>query len=1066
MEPPDGMTSTMSPPAATSTTRPLVSSAPTGRRVASRRSVPGRVSSLTTDKEFPPFRLDTTNQCLWRRRDSGDEERILLRPKSYAVLSYLVERAGRLVTEDELLDAVWPEACVEPQAVKSSMFDVRRALGDTPKNPMFIETLSKRGYRFIAQVGDPAAKAGVGGEPRPSMLVGRQKSSSELRDCQQRALRGERQIVFVSGEAGIGKTALVDEFEKQARQLPGIVIARGQCIEGYGGKEAYYPMLEALRELCRGPIAQLVTRALSISAPTWLIQFPSLVLPEHRDLLQREILGATRERMLREISEALESITAQITLMLVFEDLHWADDATVDLISAFARARGPAKLMLLGTVRPTEIALSQHPLTNLKCDLSVHKLCHEIELQPLSESDIAEYLTAQSQGATLPTGLVELIYRHSEGNPLFMVAAIQHMTQRGFISMDNRAWHLAVSVEEIEPSVPENLRHMIEAQVERLSTEEQRLLEVAAVAGVMFSSACVAAAAQMDEIDVEDVFENLCRRHLILRTAGSQTFEGGIVSQRWEFVHALYRTMLYERIGPGRRARIHRQIGGRLESLLGGQSKELSAELARHFEASGDWSRAVQYLRMSAATDGQRFAHREAAATLEHALVLSRKIAGTQGVMSQMDVLKQLAGNDVVSFDTLPRALETYNALVALARRHGLIDVEARTLVGMAYPLSWSNARSASEVIERALRLGAGQADAVPRARTRARCLVRRIWVTGWNEHDAEDFHSALAEIRRDGDREIVAEDLLDCSHIRWISAQYREAHRNVVKSLELLTSKADQNPHLSAAYQRIMLLLPFSLLFLGEWGQALRELDAAIKFAEKNVAFDRARAFLVYRGWVHLHAMDFTGVLAIGEKVLPSLKHPVHSPWRRVCLIFMASAETALGQHERAFERQAAVREEMDRQPVVFDWYIRMLLESCLTEVLLANGDLAGAKGQAERFVDAALRTAERTWQALAWEASARVAMAENELGSAGDCIRSALTSMEGFELPLADWRVHATAADVYSRAGNIARAKQLRELSRTTILNLANSLSTEEALQKTFLSAPSVRSVLEHGY
>ena len=129
----------------------------------------------------------------------------------------------------------------------------------------------------------------------------------------------------------------MDEFQHQARQLPGVVIARGQCIEGYGGKEAYYPMLEALRELCRGPAAQLVIEALSVSAPTWLVQFPSLVRREQRDMLQREILGATRERMLREISEALESITAQITLVLVFEDLHWADDATVDLISACAR---------------------------------------------------------------------------------------------------------------------------------------------------------------------------------------------------------------------------------------------------------------------------------------------------------------------------------------------------------------------------------------------------------------------------------------------------------------------------------------------------------------------------------------------------------------------------------------------------------------------------------------------------------------------------------------------------------------------------------------------------------
>ena len=133
--------------------------APAKEKVAPRRSIPQRAGEFAIDKEFSPFRLDTTNQCLWRRDDNGHDERILLRPKSYAVLRYLVERAGRLVTEDELLEAVWPDVYVQPQAVKSHLFDVRRALGDDPKKPVFIETLPKRGYRFIAQV--PEVQHGV-----------------------------------------------------------------------------------------------------------------------------------------------------------------------------------------------------------------------------------------------------------------------------------------------------------------------------------------------------------------------------------------------------------------------------------------------------------------------------------------------------------------------------------------------------------------------------------------------------------------------------------------------------------------------------------------------------------------------------------------------------------------------------------------------------------------------------------------------------------------------------------------------------------------------------------------
>src|SRR5580700_5317054 len=103
-------------------------------------------------KEFAQFRLDTQNQCLWRHTDTGGDERILLTPKGFAVLRYLVEHAGRLVTQDELLDAVWPETHVQPHVLKRHILDIRSALGDDPKNPAFIETLPRRGYHFIPSI--------------------------------------------------------------------------------------------------------------------------------------------------------------------------------------------------------------------------------------------------------------------------------------------------------------------------------------------------------------------------------------------------------------------------------------------------------------------------------------------------------------------------------------------------------------------------------------------------------------------------------------------------------------------------------------------------------------------------------------------------------------------------------------------------------------------------------------------------------------------------------------------------------------------------------------------------
>src|SRR5271166_1321383 len=167
-------------------------------------------------KEFPPFRLDFVNQCLWRRGDGADEQRIPLTPKAFAMLRYLVEHTGRLVTQDELLDAVWPDTFVQPEVLKSHIKDIRSALEDDAKNARFIETLPRRGYRFIAPVTDELGKTSREVDSPASRLVGRNTELDQLRGSLRRALHGERQLVFVTGEPGIGKTALVDAFEHQA----------------------------------------------------------------------------------------------------------------------------------------------------------------------------------------------------------------------------------------------------------------------------------------------------------------------------------------------------------------------------------------------------------------------------------------------------------------------------------------------------------------------------------------------------------------------------------------------------------------------------------------------------------------------------------------------------------------------------------------------------------------------------------------------------------------------------------------------------------------------------------
>ncbi len=1009
-------------------------------------------------KRFQSFRIDTTNQCLWHGEVRAD-----LAPKAFDVLRYLVEHVGRLVTPEQLLEALWPEAYVNPEGIRGYIREIRRVLGDRPNKPVFIETVHKRGYQFIAPVIEerfsmsPALPSDAA-----KKIVGRERSLGELDHCLGNALRGQRQIVFVTGEPGIGKTTLVDEFQRRtAHSALSIRIARGQCMEGYGGKEPYFPMLEALSGLCRGSGGESLIRTLAAQAPTWLVQFPALLTRAHREMLQREILGATRERMLREIAEVLETMTTDDPLLLIFEDLHWGDSSTVDLISAVARRRTAARLMVIGTYHPVDVILSDHPLNTLKQDLCVHQLCREVALEPLSEAEVAEYLAAESAGAHLPDGLVSLLYQRSEGNPLFMVTALEHMTERGLIAREQGSWQPRVAMKGLDLEVPSSLQQMIEVQIERLSPEEQRVVEAASLQRrARFATASSAAAIDLSPEVFESFCETLSRRHRVVRASGSEKLADGTITTCYEFVHVFYREVCYRRIAPGRRAQWHRRLGEWMEAHVA-PLNEAAVFLADQFEQGGDWPRAIKYLRLAADTVGRRFEPRQAAEILQHALELVRKLPMTERGVREVPILQRLATIYAALVDNT-RAIETYEVLAARAAQDGLIDVEVNALIDMAYPLSRTSSQRSMEVLRRALVRSAQQRDVLVRARSRASCFALRL-LQEWNPEDVEEFRNAFAEILAADDRRMVAPYFADCGFVNFICSEYREARLCLIKSVILFETE-EENPYLNAAYVRGRFTLTWALVYLGEWGEALREVEDTLAMFDRNaIAFWRHGARL-HRAWVNLHAMDFAGVLAICKPMLPLIRESVPQTAPLKCLFMMGSAETALEDYESAREHLLAALAIMERSAVALSWLWRMPLESALTELWLARGDLRQARAQAEGLLKTALANAEHTWRALAWELNARVAMAELDLARAGACIVKGLLAMKGLEVPLARWRVHATAAEFYHRMKARDLSRQHLALSRDTVMQLADSLLLAEPLRQTFLSAPLIRRIL-HG-
>ena len=600
---------------------------------------------------FPPFHLDRVNAQLWRV-----EEEISLRRKTFDVLLYLVDHAGQLVTKAALLDAIWSEVSVSDSMPAICVAELRKALGDEAKIPRFIETVYGRGSRFVAKVTSAAPMVATRQPPvlirapKP-IVVGRADELARLQSWYSDVLEGQRRVIFVTGEAGIGKTTFVQTFLDSVQQEGTARVGRGQCVEQYGGGEPYMPVLEALSRLGREPGGESVVGLLNRFAPTWLAQMPELLAPEERGRLQDQNQGVTQQRMLREMTQALEALAAQAPLVLLLEDLHWSDCSTLELISAIARRSEAARLLVVGTYRPMETLAHEHPLRTMKQELELHRNCEELRLKPLSEEDVAGYLAKRfsSNGSRQSDSLAAAIHERTDGNPLFMINVVDYLVDAGLLASSHEARTAESSEILVADSiaVPRSVRQMIERNLERLKPEEQAVLEAASVAGAEFSAAAVAAALERPQDQVEAYCARLSRREQFFVEKNAIAWPDGTVAAGFGFRHAMYQEVLYGLLPPGHRIELHRLIAAREEAGYGERTSEVATELANHYSLGNNKNKAIHYLRLAGERAFARGAAVEAEGHYRRALELLSELPQASE-RDRLELALQMALGDVL----------------------------------------------------------------------------------------------------------------------------------------------------------------------------------------------------------------------------------------------------------------------------------------------------------------------------------------------------------------------------------------------------------------------------------
>ncbi len=475
--------------------------------------------------------------------------------------------------------------------------------------------------------GGPLAPRAAGDSHREPPTLRRQTVGRELERAAlwtgfEAAAIGRGQLLCVTGEPGIGKTTLVEDFLRELAAGRAHGSARGRCSERLAGAEAYLPVLEALDGLLRGPGGESAAHLLRLVAPCWYAQVAPTGPEASGDPGTPAPRSGSQERMKRELFVFLQELSRLRPLVLFLDDVHWADISTVDLLAYLGARCVDLRLLVLLTYRPTEMLLGRQPFVSVQLELQRHGACREVPLGFLSQAEVESYLGLTFPGHRFPPEFVTLIHAKTEGSPLFLVELLRYLRDRGVIAQEGGGWALAQAVPDFERELPESVRSLICKKIGQLGEGDLRLLTAASVQGYEFDSAVVAEALQLDAAEVEERLAALDRVHGLVRLVREEEFPDRTLTLRYRFVHLLYQNALYQGLQPSRRANWSAALAEGLLRHHGEQGSDIAAEVGCLFEAARDFGRAARHFLLAAQNAGRVFAHRQAEALARRGLRL------------------------------------------------------------------------------------------------------------------------------------------------------------------------------------------------------------------------------------------------------------------------------------------------------------------------------------------------------------------------------------------------------------------------------------------------------------
>lgn len=765
--------------------------------------------------QFGGFHLAPRVDLLYR-----GSEVVPLEPRAVRVLRYLVEHGDRVLSKEELLEEAWPGVFTTDGVLKKAVSQIRRTLGDDAEQSRFIATYHGRGYRFIApvtRIGSAAPK--IVSEPAElvpnyDQLAARDAELLMLRAELRSALEGAPRPVAILGEPGIGKTHLVRHFRRWAVGQ-GAIPLYGRFFDYRGARLAPYELfLDLLRTaVVNGrppdgtPLRDSIAEACGIRLPAELFEESS----------RGDAVGggnaADHYRFIVPICRAWLALSRRQPLVLVLDDLQWADPASLDLLGCLMRMLDTEPLMLIAVIRADEAENVEHPVHAWLAEQAGRRACTTVRLQRLDEGHCREMIGrifGLRRSGEVPRGELETLFRLTGGNPYFLIETLRHLVSAGAIAPEaaSRRWEWK-GVRDL--SLPETILIAARAKVDRLPARVRTVVEEAAVIGEEFHVATLCGISGAPEAEVEDVLSEGVRY-------GVLSIQGLTPGEDCRFQHSILRQVVYDAIPPRRRRELHARAAAALEAVYGAESERVAEALAAHYTAACDLRRAFEAgMRAWRAASG-RSEWRKAVAVIERVEETSRRL--TLSTAERMELLLSLG--------------------------------ESWRVTGRI--------RESTAVLERAVSLAMAEGARDPRA------LGRALYLRGVNEIALSDYPAARASLTQaldlflDGDHgPAVSRTLVDLAAVEAATGNYERA-ASLVEDL-----------HASHPSSAIVALadgiIGWSLALRGEYEEGAALLSRALEYHDRAGEI-RERALLLRRlHWTYLSRGEYDTAIQLATR-------------------------------------------------------------------------------------------------------------------------------------------------------------------------------------------------------